>query len=126
MASSLRRLLGTAALAAALVASVVSGTPENENLPVVALGWPLLLHAERAAALTALLGLVGLVLWRAGRGELPVRFGNIEYALEDATSETRRLIGNQERRIINLEDALGVRRSDLVSGRSEAYRDLDE
>ena len=65
--------------------SVTAGPP-NE-LPGVALGWPLLLHLERAAALIAALGLVALIGVRATMGRFPVRLGQVEYAAGRVMSE---------------------------------------
>lgn len=72
-------------LSLAVVLSSSAGTP-NE-LPGVALGWPLLLHLERAVVLVAGLGLVVLVGARATMGRFPFRLGQIEYAMERMTTE---------------------------------------
>ncbi len=63
----------------------------------------MLLHVERAAALVGLFALAVLIWWRAGQGRCPVRFGNIEYAIEDAALETSDAIDSHERRIELLE-----------------------
>ena len=55
-----------ALLAVAATLSAAAGTPSS--LPGVALGWPLLLHLERAVALVAGLALVVLVGVRATMG----------------------------------------------------------
>ena len=86
MSVTYRRLAGCLALAAAITASVGAGTPTETELPEIALGWPALLHVERAAAMIGLVALIGLIWWRASKGELPIRFGNIEYAAADATT----------------------------------------
>lgn len=49
------------------------------QLPNVAMGWVLLFHMERAAALLGVIGLVLLIGWRAVQGELPIKLGNLEY-----------------------------------------------
>lgn len=96
--------LGTALLAyaAAFSGSLLAGTPAE--LPVVALGWGLLLHVERATALTAGIGVVLLVAWRASRGDYPIRFGQVEYAVRRAAED----IEAQERAIENRLKALEV------------------
>lgn len=66
----------------ALLGSHAAGTPAE--LPGIALGWPLLLHLERAAAALALVGIVALVGWRTLSGEFPTRMGQIEYAQRSA------------------------------------------
>jgi hypothetical protein len=68
-----------ALLVTSFVASLSAGSPPANAVPDIALGWTLLLHIERAAAVAGVLGLTGVVLWRAGLGELPFRFANIEY-----------------------------------------------
>jgi ABC-type Fe3+ transport system permease subunit len=72
-------------LALAVILSSAAGTPSE--LPGVALGWPLLLHLERAVVLVAGLGLVVLVGARATMGQFPFRLGQIEYAMEQMTAE---------------------------------------
>lgn len=62
-----------APLLAALVVSVVEGAPAR--LPGVAMGSVVLLHAERAAALFALLLAVLTVLSHAANGRLPTQLG---------------------------------------------------
>jgi hypothetical protein len=69
----------------AVMLSAAAGTPSE--LPGVALGWPLLLHLERAVVLVAGLGLVVLVGARATMGQFPFRLGQIEYAMEQMTAE---------------------------------------
>lgn len=67
-------VLGVIAFLAGLVLGLIHGAPTK--LPGVALGWPLLLQAERAAAAAALVTLVAVVflqLWREGLpSELPL------------------------------------------------------
>lgn len=85
-------MLGSLTLAA-MVLSAAAGTPPNDELPPVALGWPLLLHLERGAAIVAVVAALSVVIWRASKGELPTRFANIEYRVDGTAkslSELRR------------------------------------
>jgi hypothetical protein len=102
MPTSTRRWLIGMAIAVTLATSVIAGTPPQSELPQVALDWPLLLHVERAAALVGVVSLVTLMWWRAGKGQFPIRFGNIEYAIEDAAE----VASDQEERIAALESAI--------------------
>ena len=91
-----RPIPALALLTVAVALSATAGTP-NE-LPGVALGWPLLLQLERAVVLVAGLGLVVLVGVRATMGRFPVRLGQVEYATSQAMSdfdETARLDGDR-------------------------------
>lgn len=72
-------------------------------LPDLALGWALLLHVERAAALLAVTGAVMLIGWRALHGDFPSRFGQIEYAVEEAAADTRAVVAGLEERLRLLE-----------------------
>ena len=85
-----RRLAGVACLLLALAASGSVGPPSEAQLPEIALGWPLLLHIERAAAAVGLVGFALLVIWRAGRGEFPLRFAQIEYEARSVATEMQR------------------------------------
>lgn len=91
---------------AAIVASEVASTPAE--LPDVAMGWALLFHLERAAALLGVIGIVLLIGWRAIQGEFPVKFGNVEYAKE-AAAEAEQGAEEQEHRIRVLEVLAGIR-----------------
>jgi hypothetical protein len=84
--SVVRNFWGFGILAAAFAASVCAGDPQP--IPDLALGWSVLLHAERAAAIVGLGAVAGLIPWRAGQGQLPVRFGNIEYAIAEADTNS--------------------------------------
>lgn len=44
-----------------------------------------------------------LVAWRALSGEFPIKFGNVEYAIKDVTSEAEEASGSQEYRLRLLE-----------------------
>ena len=109
MRSSVWRLASAAVLAISLVASVVAGAPEPEDLPTVALAWEPLFHVERAAALTGLVALCGLVGWRAGSGQFPTRIGSLEYALE----KTDTLSKQHESRLTALEESVEQIEQDL-------------
>jgi hypothetical protein len=101
-----------AVLGAGLLTSLISPFPAQGNLPVPALGFPLLLHVERAVALVGLLAVAALVVSRAARGELPIRFANLEYESQQLTQ-----LANHERRIERLEEAHSFRpKSGLENG----------
>jgi hypothetical protein len=81
----LRRELGSVVLAiVAVSASLGEGTPHA--LPGVALGSPVLLHAERALALVAIVIAAVSVLAQAARGRLPVELSTsgLRYEAEAA------------------------------------------
>jgi hypothetical protein len=107
--ASPRRALRVAAIAVAFGAAVglsyVHGAPPV--LPGAALSWSLLFHIERAIGLLAALGVVFVVGWRAIDGEFPVRFGNVEYAVESTAAETDLALARLEKRVDNLETAAG-------------------
>ena len=92
--------------AGAFAASEAAGTPAE--LPDIAMGWGLLFHLERAAALLGVIGIVLLIGWRAVQGEFPIKFGNVEYAKE-AAAEAEEGAEAQERRIQLLEALVGLR-----------------
>src|SRR5688572_26863295 len=80
-----------AALLGAAIAASFAGAPPDRPLPEVALGWSVLLHIERAAAVLLVAGATFLILWRASQGRFPIRFGNLlEFeATEKHTIESR-------------------------------------
>lgn len=90
-------------LSLAVVLSSAAGTPSE--LPGVALGWPLLLHLERAAVLVAGSALLMLVGARATKGQFPFKFGQIEYAVEQAATRMNRTVDLHEQRLEVLEIA---------------------
>jgi RNA polymerase sigma factor (sigma-70 family) len=53
----------------AIVASIASGTPSK--LPGIALGWSVLLHIERAAAIASAVAVAAVVILQFWRGQLP-------------------------------------------------------
>jgi hypothetical protein len=72
-------------LALATALSAAAGTPDE--LPGVALEWPLLLHLERGVALVAGLALVVLIGVRATMGQFPFRLGQIEYTIKEIADQ---------------------------------------
>lgn len=102
-----RRLVGLACFLLSLAASGLLGLPSEGQMPEIALGWPLLLHIERAVAAMGLIGFALLIIWRAGRGEFPIRFGQIEYEARVA-GEVEDALGGHERRITHVEQILGL------------------
>ena len=99
---------------AAFWASVGAGVPAR--LPDVAMGWTLLIHVERAATLLAAIGAVVLVGWRASRGDFPIRFGQVEYAVRGAARDLDAKNEALEKRLRILEALVEVRYS---SGREQ-------
>lgn len=82
------------------------GTPVE--LPAASLGWPLLLHMERAVALLGLAAAAVLVGVRATRGRFPIRFGQIEYPADDIGRRETVLSDAREERLRFIEDVLGI------------------
>ena len=78
-----RLALVSAAAISALVLSVAAGTPSAEDLPSISLAWPVLFHVERAVAVVSLVAAAALVGWRASRGELPSRIGQLEWRIAE-------------------------------------------
>jgi hypothetical protein len=105
-----KTLLVIAVLAAAVYASTKAGTPKE--LPGVAMDWEALFHVERAGALLGAAGVVLLIGWRALAGEFPIKFGNVEYAVEDAAADAKQATAAQEQRIRVLEVLAGIRDPD--------------
>ncbi len=100
-----RRFVGIGLFLVAVGASVMAEAPSADNLPEIALGWEPLLHVERAAAAVGIAGFAMLVVWRAGRGEFPIRFAQIEYETRSIATEMDQAIGLLELRIDELEKA---------------------
>jgi hypothetical protein len=101
-----RPFVATAVIGGALYASERHGIPRT--LPSPALGWPLLFHMERAIALLALTGSAALVLWRALKGEFPVRFGQLEYPAQESAETAKGVAEALERRVQMLEALSGI------------------
>lgn len=106
-----RPIPALALLAVAAALSVTAGAPSE--LPGVALGWPLLLHLERAAALVASLGFVALVGVRATMGRFPVRLGQVEYATGRVMSEFDKAARSDGERLDALEATVALMRAEL-------------
>lgn len=93
-------------------AAVVWGSDRHgvpESLPDVALDWTLLFHVERAAALLGAIGIVLLIGWRAANGQFPLKFGQVEYAAEEAAAQAEAVAASQEQRLRTLEVLAGLR-----------------
>ncbi len=102
-----RRVAGALLFFLALLASVAAGAPTGTSLPETALGWTPLLHVERAAVAVVILGALGLVIWRAGEGKFPSRFGQIEYATQVVAEELDLAVSGHDWRIARIERMLG-------------------
>lgn len=89
-----------------LTASAVAGAPAE--LPSAALGWSVLFHVERTAAVLAIAGGALVIGWRAANGELPSRLGQIEYASLRMSSEAAANLQDLTKRICYVEWALGL------------------
>ena len=95
----------SAAAISALVLSVAAGTPSAEDLPSISLAWPVLFHVERAVAVVSLVAAAALVGWRASRGELPSRIGQLEWRI----AENAKWADDLRERVWLLEVVNGVR-----------------
>ncbi len=81
-----------------LIASALYGTPAK--LPGVALGFPILLHLERAGAVLAVFSIVSIFAYMTSLGHLPSQFGNvIGYSVADRQHELEGLTAELDRRI---------------------------
>ena len=87
-------------------ASYRHGTPKQ--LPTAALEWRLLFHLERAVVLLTAVGAVLLVGWRAMFGELPIKFGQLEYQAKAAAASSKTTGDAHEKRIGLIEGLLGI------------------
>lgn len=87
---------GVAAIVAALVVTTVEGTPHH--LPGVALGSPILLHAERALALLAVTVAGASIVVQAARGRLPIELSTsgLRYEAEAADNTAAAMAELQE------------------------------
>lgn len=102
-------------VALSLVLSATAGTPAADQLPQVALGWPLLLILERAAVLMTLVVLLFTFGLRLARGELPLEVGNVVFGRLHRRQRTADQ--DAERRLLVLEVLAGLRpSSDLEAG----------
>jgi hypothetical protein len=103
---ALRVLVVLVVFGAFVYVSEDAGVPAR--LPGAALGWNLLFHLERAAAVLATAGVVFLVGWRALHGEFPIKFGQVEYAQKQAEAAAG-VTEAQERRLRVVEVLTGIR-----------------
>jgi hypothetical protein len=92
--------------AAVLAASLIADAPKK--LPSVALGWGLLFHVQRAAAVLATLGATALVAWKAAHREFPVKFGQLEYPAKEVDATAADAIAGLNERVADIEDVLGI------------------
>lgn len=93
-------------LALGVALSTAQGTPGE--LPAASLGWPALLHVERASALIGIAAAVLLTGVRALNGRLPVRLGQIEYSAEEREQEIDVVGQILEQRLRTVEARLGA------------------
>lgn len=111
-----KRLLGYTVAAMVFIsvgASLATGTPEN--LPAAALQSGVVLHAERAAGLFAVLFLALLVLVRAFQGRLPEELSGrgLRYADRDAVDGLRTELLGSMREIQAAQEATSAAIVDL-------------
>jgi len=85
------------AYAVAVSGSVLYGTPAK--LPGVALGLPLLLDLERAAAVLAAIASVLIFALLTSRGHLPTQFGNLAYPAVGRQQESTRHVVELDQRL---------------------------
>jgi hypothetical protein len=103
-----RALAGTVAVAIiALVVSILEGTPAH--LPGVALGSPILLHAERALALLAVTVAVASIVVQAARGRLPIELSTSGLRYEaEAADNTAAAMAELQEQFDDLVDIVGA------------------
>ncbi len=87
---------GVVATTVALLVTIVEGTPGQ--LPGVALGSTILLHAERALALLAVTVAAAAIVVQAARGQLPVELSTsgLRYEAEAADNTAAAMAELQE------------------------------
>jgi len=100
---------------ASFVASLLYGTPAK--LPGVALGFPVLLHFERAAAVLAVIAVVSIFAYMTSLGHLPSQLGNIGYS---AVGRQHELDGH----VAELRQTIEGRLGPLEQGRDASYQGL--
>jgi hypothetical protein len=107
-----RFVIGATVIAGAVFVSSRVAAPGS--LPGIALGWPLLFHVERGAAIVAAIGLIALVLWRGANNEWPSSFGNLfGYDQKKVRGVTLKTFAKHQERISELEFSHGERLSAL-------------
>jgi hypothetical protein len=77
-------------------------------MPGASLGWPLLLHLERAVVLLGVAGAALLVGVRAARGRFPIRFGQIEYPADEIDRRDEAVVEAHEQRLLFIERMLQI------------------
>lgn len=92
------------AIGVAISISTVHGTPVV--MPAASLGWPLLLHLERAVALLGLAAAALLVGLRATKGRFPSKLGQIEYLTDDIGRRDTTVTDGHEERLRFIEGVL--------------------
>jgi len=104
------RGLGSAVIAlaaAATAVSLVEGTPAR--LPGVALGSPVLLHAERAVALLALVVAALSVVVQAAHGRLPIEFSTSGLRYEaEAADDVAAAVTDLQEQVDDLETTIAA------------------
>jgi hypothetical protein len=92
---------------AGIAITVVEGTPSQ--LPGVALGSPVLLHAERTLALVVTAVATLSVVVRAARGRLPIELSTTGLRYESDTAEdVATAVADQQEQLDDLTDALAA------------------
>jgi hypothetical protein len=95
-----------AVIGAAVGVSLAHGVPDE--MPAASLGWPLLLHLERAVLLLGLASAALLVGLRATRGQFPSRFGQVEYPVDDISRRDAAVTDGHEERLRFIEGVLRI------------------
>jgi hypothetical protein len=103
-----RALAGTVAVAiVALFVSILEGAPAH--LPGVAMGSPILLHAERALALLAVTVAVASIVVQAARGRLPIELSTSGLRYEaEAADNTAAAMAELQEQFDDLVDIVGA------------------
>ncbi len=98
-------LLLAAIIVAAVLVTLVEGTPSR--LPGVALGSTVLLHAERAGAMVAIVVALASMLTQAARGRLPTQLSTAGLAYEaEAAANTQAALEDLQRQIDCLQEGV--------------------
>ena len=98
-------LLLAAVITGAVIVTLVEGAPSR--LPGVALGSPVLLHAERAGAIVAIVVALASILTQAARGRLPTQLSTAGLAYEaEAAANTQAALEDLQRQIDGLQEGV--------------------
>jgi hypothetical protein len=105
-------------------ASLLYGAPDQ--LPSIALGWPLLLHVLRAGVLFAFAGGLLLILIKAWDGELPHEIGasGLRYETGGVVVEIRTITARLEQEIEKLKREHLIISQQLINGMDVLKQDL--